>query len=106
MAESHSCRVAEWQYGRVVGLGGAELHKERVGGGGGVAGECRVAELLSCRIADGRIAELQRWWVAELGSCRVREFRSCGRYRVTDLQSGIRAKWQSRRAVEVQCVQL
>ena len=37
VAESHSCRVAKWQYGRVAGLGG----------GGGVAGECRVAEWLS-----------------------------------------------------------
>ena len=97
--------MAVWKGGGVGGVGGGQscIRKEL---GGGVAGECRVAELLSCRIADGRIAELQRWWVAELGSCRVREFRSCGRYRVTDLQSGIRAKWQSRRAVEVQRVQL
>ena len=94
--------MAVWKGGGVGGGGQSCTRKELVG----VAGECRVAELLSCRIADGRIAELQRWWVAELGSCRVREFRSCGRYRVTDLQSGIRAKWQSRRAVEVQCVQL
>ena len=95
--------MAVWKGG---GVGGGQSCIRKELGGGGVAGECRVAELLSCRIADGRIAELQRWWVAELGSCRVREFRSCGRYRVTDLQSGIRAKWQSRRAVEVQCVQL
>ena len=87
-----SCRAAEGQ-----------------GGGGLQRG--RVAEWLSCRMADCGIAELQShrdeglesWGVAELGSCRVSELQ---RYRATDLETGIVARLLSWRAAEVQSLEL
>ena len=70
----------------------------------------RVAEGLSCRMADCGIAELQShrdeglesWEVAELGSCRVSELQ---RYRDTDLETGIVARLLSWRAAEVQSLE-
>ena len=87
-----------------------ELKSRRTGGGGGLQ-RCRVAEWLSCRMADCRIAKLQShrdgglesWGVAELGSCRVSGLQ---RYRATDLETGIVARLLSWRAAEVQSLEL
>ena len=82
-----------------------ELKSRRTGGGG--VQRCSVAEWLSCRMADCRIAKLQShrdgglesWGVAELGSCRVSGLQ---RYRATDLETGIVARLLSWRAGELQ----
>ena len=97
-----------WKGHRVV-----ELQSCRRTGGGGGCGlqRCRVAEWLSCRMADCRIAKLQShrdgglesWGVAELGSCRVSGLQ---RYRATDLETGIVARLLSWRAAEVQSLEL
>ena len=95
-----------WKGHRVV-----ELQSCRRTGGGGGLQRCRVAEWLSCRMADCRIAEVQShrdgglksWGVAELGSCRVSGLQ---RYRATDLETGIVARLLSWRAAEVQSLEL
>ena len=98
-----------WKGHRVVELQSCR----RTGGGGGGCGlqRCRVAEWLSCRMADCGIAELQShrdeglksWGVAELGSCRVSELQ---RYRATYLETGIVARLLGWRAAEVQSLEL
>ena len=100
-----------WKGHRVVELQSCS----RTGGGGGLwvaeVQRCRVAEWLSCRMADCGIAELQSkrdgglqsWGVAELGSCRVSELQ---RYRATYLETGIVARLLGWRAAEVQSLEL
>ena len=74
--------------------GAAELQKGRGGGGLWVAEvqRCRVAEWLSCRMADCGIAELQSKRDGGLQSWGVAELQS---FRVAEIQSYIFGNWHS-----------